>query len=82
MIFRLQVILERYLLLWLVLLCGVAYGWPAGFTGDFDPFLATQGWLGYMIAVTMLAIGSLLPRDEVAQVVRRWPAVLAGTAIQ
>ena len=85
---RLQAVLERYLLVWLVLLCWVAYCWPAWFADAseqakaFDPFLATQGWLGYMIALTMLAIGSLLPREEVTQVFRRWPVVLAGTAIQ
>lgn len=80
--------MERYLLLWLVLLCWVAYGWSGWFANGseqaktFDPFLATQGWLGYMIALTMLAIGSLLPREEVTQVFRQWPTVLAGTAIQ
>ena len=85
---RLQAVLERYLLVWLVLLCWVAYCWSAWFADTseqakaFDPFLATQGWLGYMIALTMLAIGSLLPREEVTQVFRRWPVVLAGTAIQ
>ncbi len=85
---RLQVVLERYLLLWLVLLCCIAYGWPSWLSSAskqaklFDPFLASQGWLGCMIALTMLAIGSLLPREEVDQVFRRWPAVLAGTAIQ
>ena len=80
--------LERFLLVWLVLLCWVAYCWPAWYgrflpeATSFDPFVATKGWLGYMIAVTMLAIGSLLPREEVVQVFRRWPTVLGGTAIQ
>ena len=84
----LQTVLERFLLAWLVLLCWVAYSWPSwcGYflqaATSFDPFLATKGWLGYMIAVTMLAIGSLLPREEVIQVFRRWPTVLGGTAIQ
>ncbi len=85
---RFQAGLERLLLVWLILLCWVAYCWPAWFayflpeTTAFDPFVATKGWLGYMIAVTMLAIGSLLPREEVMQVFRRWPTVLGGTAIQ
>ncbi len=35
-----------------------------------------------MISVTMFAIGCLLPRDEIAQVLRRWPTVLGGTAVQ
>lgn len=92
---RAQALLERYLLVWLVLLCWIAFCWPAWFgyfwpeTSQiepdaelFDPFVATKGWLGYMIAVTMLAIGSLLPREEVVQVFRRWPTVLGGTLIQ
>ena len=84
----LQTVLERFLLVWLVVLCWIAYCWPAWYghflpeSSVFDPFLATKGWLGYMIAVTMLAIGSLLPREEVMQVFDRWPTVLGGTAIQ
>jgi BASS family bile acid:Na+ symporter len=79
--------LERLLLAWLVLLCTVAYCWPQWMAGlgtspAADPFLLSTPWLGGLIAVTMLAIGSLLPRDEIRQVARRWPAVLAGTAIQ
>jgi BASS family bile acid:Na+ symporter len=35
-----------------------------------------------LIAVTMFAIGYMLPRNEVRQVARRWPAVLGGTAVQ
>ena len=80
---RFQVLLERYLLVWLVLLCWIAYSWPAWFgESSGDPFVATLDWFGYMIAVTMLAIGSLLPREEVTLVFRRWPTVLGGTAIQ
>jgi len=85
---RFQAVLERFLLVWLVLLCWVAYCWPAWFNSlgldgaAFDPFVATKGWLGTMIAVTMLAIGSLLPPDEVVMVFRRWPTVLGGTAVQ
>ena len=80
----LRTVVERFLLAWLILLCLVAYLWPTWFgtIGMTDPFLATRGWLGYLIAVTMFAIGSLLPKDEVRQVLLRWPVVLAGTAIQ
>lgn len=79
--------LERLLLAWLVLLCAVAYAWPqwtAAFwpSRSLDPFLVSKGWLGGLIAVTMLAIGSLLPRDEIRHVFLRWPTVLAGTAVQ
>lgn len=80
--------LERLLIVWLTLLCGIAYAWPAGFARLlpeaelFDPFVASARWLKPMFALAMLAIGSLLPSDEIRQVLRRWPAVLAGTAIQ
>jgi BASS family bile acid:Na+ symporter len=75
--------LERFLLIWLILLCLVAHFWPEWFgAAVVDPFLASRGWLGHLIAVTMFAIGSLLPKEEVRQVFRRWPTVVAGTAIQ
>jgi len=77
-----QAIIERFLLLWLVLLAVLAYFWPAWFPGVWDPFLGTAPGLNYLFAATMLAIGSLLPRDEIRQVVRRWPTVLGGTAVQ
>jgi bile acid:Na+ symporter, BASS family len=81
---RFKTILERFLLVWLVLLCSVAYWWTTWFpgTGTFDPFVASAGGLSILIFVTMLAIGSLLPEDEIRQVFRRWPTVLGGTAIQ
>jgi len=77
-----QTQLERFLLVWLVLLGLAAYFWPRWFAGVPDPFLSTAGHLKYLFAVTMFAIGSILPRDEIEQVVRRWPTVLGGTAIQ
>lgn len=67
--------LERYLLIWLLLLSGAAYGWP-------EPLAATRPVLPWLIAVTMFSIGLMLPRDEVRQVFRRWPTVFGGTAIQ
>ena len=78
----LQTQLERWLLVWLTLLGLVAYFWPRLFAPVPDPFLSTSGELKYLFAVTMLAIGSILPRDEIEQVVRRWPTVLGGTLIQ
>ncbi len=74
--------LQRYLLFWLSLLCGVAYYWPTGRLGGFDPFLSSLPWLSYLIIVTMFAIGTLLPQDEVRQVAARWPTVLQGTVLQ
>ncbi len=57
---------------------------------DFDPLVvmsttagpAPRFDLGITVAVTMFAVGTLLTRTEVEAVVRRWPLVLAGTAIQ
>jgi BASS family bile acid:Na+ symporter len=84
---RAQTLLERFLLVWLVLICGLVYYWsawsgwiPPG--GIPDPFKASKPWLSYLIALTMLAIGSLLPKEEIRQVFRQWPMVLAGTIIQ
>lgn len=74
--------LERFLLLWLVLLSALALAWGRLAPSVPDPFLATKPVLNYAIAVTMFAVGALLPRDEVRQVVRRWPAVLGGTTMQ
>ncbi len=74
---------ERLLLLWLTLLGLVAYCWATWLPGIWDPFAGTNPHaMRALFAVTMLAIGSLLPRDEVVQVMRRWPTVLGGTAIQ
>ena len=74
--------IERFLLVWLTLLGLVAYAWPRWFASGWDPFVLSRPGLDYLFAVTMLAIGSLLPRDEVRQVFSRWPTVLGGTAIQ
>jgi len=74
--------LDRLLLVWLVLSSFVALRWADWFPGGFDPFVQSKSFLDGLIAATMLAIGSLLPRDEVAHVLRRWPTVLGGTAVQ
>ncbi|MCA9081163.1 MAG: bile acid:sodium symporter family protein [Planctomycetaceae bacterium] len=71
--------LQRYLILWLVLSSLVAAFWPVAV---FDPFLASKPALGVLVAVTMLCVGSLLPADEVRDVLRRWPLILFGTAVQ
>ena len=65
--------LERFLLLWLNLLSLLACCWDAWLPGYWNPFISTTPGLKYLFAVTMLAIGSLLPHDEVRQVMRRWP---------
>ena len=74
--------IERFLIVWLCLLSWLAYQWPWWFSASGDPFLASAPYLWYMIGATMFAIGWMLPRDEIRQVIRRWPMVLAGTALQ
>ncbi|MCA9068368.1 MAG: bile acid:sodium symporter family protein [Planctomycetaceae bacterium] len=73
--------LQRYLLVWLTLLCGLALMWPR-WNVSFDPFDLAFPWLKWMIIAAMFAIGCLLPRDEMAQVLKRWPTVAGGTAVQ
>ena len=74
--------LQRYLLVWLSLLCLVAYFWPQWGLNAGDPFIASAPYLGYLIIVTMFAIGALLPDDEVRNVAAHWPTVLQGTLLQ
>lgn len=75
--------LERYLLVWLVLSSLVAYAWePILGSAAVNPFAASAPYLSYLFALTMFAVGWLLPRDEIRQLARRWPAVVAGTVIQ
>jgi BASS family bile acid:Na+ symporter len=78
--------LARFLLLWLIALSALAFAWPTASEslpiGQFDPFTASGRYLPWLIAATMFAIGLMLPRDEVRQVLHRWPTVLAGTALQ
>jgi BASS family bile acid:Na+ symporter len=79
---RLRDGLEKYLLVWFLLLAGAAWFWARWWPSGPNPFAAIAPYLKYLFTVTMLAIGSLLPRDEIRQVFRRWPSVLAGTAVQ
>jgi bile acid:Na+ symporter, BASS family len=73
---------ERLLLLWLALLGMLAYFWHSMMPDFWDPFLASKPVLNYLFAVTMFALGSLLPKEEIALVFRRWPTVIGGTAVQ
>jgi len=74
--------LQRYLLVWLTVLSLLAYFWPSVFGPQWDPFVWTRPYNPYLFAVTMFAIGALLPKEEIRQVARRWPTVLAGTSVQ
>lgn len=67
--------LQRFLVVWLCLLSLAAVQFPG-------PFVAGKDYLGALFATAMLAIGSLLRREEVREVARRWPVVLFGTALQ
>ncbi|WP_417848306.1 bile acid:sodium symporter family protein [Thalassoglobus sp.] len=71
--------LQRYLLFWLVLSSVIAGVWPNNVP---DPFLISKTWLGGLVAVVMFCVGTLLPKDEVLNVLKRWPLVIGGTAIQ
>jgi BASS family bile acid:Na+ symporter len=74
--------LERYLIVWLTLLSGLAYFWPAVAPDVTDPFVATSVVLPYLISITMFSVGCLMRPDELRQVVRDWRSVFAGTVIQ
>src|SRR3989304_4338821 len=72
----------RLLLVWLCFMGALAYYWPQWMPGIWDPFVASKDVLNYFFSVTMFALGSLLPKEEIAMVFRRWPTVLGGTAVQ
>lgn len=74
--------LQRFLLLWLILLSALALFWDPYLSTGFDPFQASKPYLGYLFTVTMFVIGALLPADEVREVFRRWYMVLSGTFVQ
>ncbi|MFN0055033.1 MAG: bile acid:sodium symporter family protein [Planctomycetales bacterium] len=74
--------LERYLIVWLTLLSGLAFFWPGWFPTAPDPFTATKPVLPYLISITMFSVGCLMRRDELRQVIRDWRSVLAGTVLQ
>ncbi len=76
-------VLSKYLLIWLVLACFLGFFWNdlMGFD-KVNPFVLTANGTAILISVTMLAVGSLLPYEEVKEVAKRWPKVLGGTCIQ
>lgn len=77
--------MTRYaLLIWLVVLSGLAAIWPLAFgdTIGFDPFTASKPYLGWVVIATMFCVGCLLPAAEVREVLRRWPQIVGGTTVQ
>ena len=76
-------ILSKYLLLWLVLVCVLGFSWKTLFGESApNPFGLDANQMATLISVTMLAVGSLLPPDEVKGVVKNWPKILGGTFVQ
>lgn len=77
-------VLTKYLLLWLSLTCLLSFFWKdiPGTAGIVDPFALNGTMMKILIAIAMLVIGSLLPLEEVKMVIRRWPRILGGTAVQ
>lgn len=80
--------LVKYLLIWLLLACIVAFYWPqiaakaGGALDRIHPFDLNGQSMQILIAVTMLILGSLLPIEEIKMVARRWPTIIGGTCIQ
>lgn len=66
--------MQRYLLALLLGVGFVATVWP-------EPFLIKIK-LDWFMAATMLAVGAMLPRQEVRELAARWPTVLFGTTVQ
>ncbi|MBQ6158305.1 MAG: bile acid:sodium symporter family protein [Thermoguttaceae bacterium] len=77
-------ILAKYLLVWLTLTCVLSFFWTRipGTDRIPDPFDLNGSEMKLLISLAMLVIGSLLPLDEVKMVAKRWPLIIAGTAIQ
>ena len=77
-------ILTKYLLVWLTLTCILSFFWIRipGTDRLPDPFDLSGSSMKILISMAMLVIGSLLPLDEVRMVVKRWPMIIAGTAVQ
>ncbi len=76
--------LQRFLPLWLLILCGLALLPPFSFGPD--PFVALSDAIPQfnqlLIALVMFCIGTLLPKDEIDQLRHRWKLVLLGSAAQ
>ena len=76
-------ILSKYLLLWLVLVCILGFYWTTLFGEKvLNPFKLSGDGMAWLISLTMLAVGSLLPPEEVRGVAKNWSKVLGGTCVQ
>ena len=64
-------ILSKYLLLWLVLVCILGFYWTTLFGEEvLNPFKLSGDGMAWLISLTMLAVGSLLPPEEVRGVAK------------
>ena len=78
------------LLVGLIASSAAAIWWPAQWSNDWNFWYAANQWLRpvweqrlfALVSITMFSVGTLLSDDEVRGVVRRWPTVLGGTALQ
>lgn len=78
----LENMLRKFLLVWLLISSAAAFLWPE-LGLPFDPFAAAGGTgINCLIVVVMFCIGTLLPIHEVNALLRSWPTVMTGTAIQ
>jgi hypothetical protein len=50
-------VLERYLLAWLLAICGVAFWWPEISGATVDAFVASKRAIPWLLAATMFAVG-------------------------
>jgi len=72
---------QRWMLAGLVVSSGFAWIWPL-LGVEFDPFTASQPYLVWGIVAAMFAVGCLLDPAELRDVVKLWPHVIGGTAVQ
>ena len=74
--------IQRFLILWLLLLCGVGYVFHFRIDPSVDPFVLSKPGLPYLFAMTMFVVGALIPAGELSRIIRRWRVVLGGTCVQ
>lgn len=72
-------LLERWMLLWLLAFSGIAFFWP---WQDLDIFLLSGPYQRYLFAITMGCIGFMLPTREVNDTLKDFRSVGLGVAAQ
>ena len=74
--------IQRFLILWLLLICGVGYVFHFQIDPSFDPFVLSKPGLPYLFGMTMFVVGALIPAGELSRIAKRWRVVLGGTCVQ